>query len=224
MYKIICILSLLLSFELSANWSASVTLANNYLFNGVSQTNDKAALQVGINYATNDGFYVGSWGSNVDLDNTATIELDGYAGYSQAINDELYFDLGASHYTYQGKQNSNEMNYSELYMKWNFKQTDINFWYAWDYFGTGARHYIVMLNHMFKVNDKLSVLVGIDKSVSLDSDQWQWQANDRDYIHKQLMANFSYHNIDFSIGIQSTDLNSIGETQLLFTLTKALAW
>jgi uncharacterized protein (TIGR02001 family) len=201
-----------------ADWSSTVTLANDYLFNGVSQTDESPAIQGSIDWSGKTGWYAGGWASNVDFGDDTNIEADAYLGYYTAINDAVNLDAGIAHYTYNGGDYSSDGNYSELYTKWNFGATDLNFWYAWDYFGTGAGHYIVMLNHTFTINDDLTVLVGVDKSTSLDGDKFEWEAGSDDYIHWQVTSNFSASGFDFSLGVQGTNLDTYGDTALLFTV------
>ena len=73
-----------------AGTTGSVALTSDYVFRGVSQTDGKPALQGGIEFASEGGFYAGAWGSNVswlsDLSTTAapissSLELDVYGGY-----------------------------------------------------------------------------------------------------------------------------------------------
>ena len=51
-----------------AEISANVTLASDYVFRGISQTDNQIAIQGGFDYAQDNGFYVGTWASNVDPD------------------------------------------------------------------------------------------------------------------------------------------------------------
>jgi uncharacterized protein (TIGR02001 family) len=222
--KFFIITFIFLSFGSKAQWSSTITVANDYLFNGVSQTDEKSALQAGLTWSSDTGFYLGSWSSNVGLAGSADIEVDAYIGYFHKFANTLAVDVAISRYSYYGKNNSEGLNYSELALKWNFVNTDLNFWYAWDYFGTGARHYIMMLNHTVAVNDDFSVLLGVDKSTSLDINNWQWQPNDKDYIHGQITALFTYQGFDLSLGIQATDLDSYDDTKLLLTLSKSFSW
>lgn len=223
-YKYFVIVFLFLPFASKAQWSSSITLANDYLFNGVSQTDEKPVLQAGLTWSADNGFYLGSWGANVGLAGAADIEADAFIGYYHTFDRIISMDISLSQYTYHGKNNSENLNFSEVALKWNFANTDINFWYAWDYFGTGARHYIVKINHTFNINDDFSVLLGIDKSTSLDINYWQWQPNDKDYIHGQITGLFAYQGFDFSLGVEATDLDSYGDTKLLFTVSKSFDW
>lgn len=65
--------------ELAAN--ASVT--NNYLWRGLTQTENGAAVQGGIDYTTDNGFYAGTWVSNVNYapSDPFSYEHDLYLGF-----------------------------------------------------------------------------------------------------------------------------------------------
>ena len=94
-----------------AGITGSVTLTSDYLFRGVSQTNQEPALQGGVEYAAESGLYVGTWGSNIswlsDLSTPAapissSLELDAYGGYRGKFSDKLGYDVGALYYWYPG--------------------------------------------------------------------------------------------------------------------------
>jgi len=61
--------------------SANVGVVSNYYFRGVTQTDDGAAVQGGVDWAHSKGFYVGAWGSNVDFGDKTSYELDVYTGW-----------------------------------------------------------------------------------------------------------------------------------------------
>ena len=83
--------------------TGTVSLASDYVFRGVSQTNKDPALQGGIEIliesrARDSGFYAGAWGSNVswlsDLpgDISSSLELDGYVGYRAKLGEHFEAD------------------------------------------------------------------------------------------------------------------------------------
>lgn len=86
--------------------SPSVTFnvagTTNYEFRGVSQTDNKAALQGGAD--TSYGlFYAGVWASNVRFaGDKADVEIDTYAGIKPTLGG-MTLDLGAIHYGYLGE-------------------------------------------------------------------------------------------------------------------------
>ena len=83
-----------------AEISGNVALTTDYRFRGISQTNRNPAIQGGFDWAHDSGFYLGTWGSNVDF--AGSLELDYYGGYAGNINDNLAFDVGAIYYDYPG--------------------------------------------------------------------------------------------------------------------------
>lgn len=94
-----------------AGTSGNITVASDYVFRGVSQTNQDPALQGGIEYAADSGFYAGSWGSNISwLSDASTplapisssLELDLYGGYRGKFSDAVSYDVGALYYWYPG--------------------------------------------------------------------------------------------------------------------------
>lgn len=84
--------------EMPGELSANVALTTNYVFRGVTQTDDGPAIQGGFDYA-NGIFYAGTWASSVDFGDDTTMELDLYAGISPEVNN-VTFDFGVIYYAY----------------------------------------------------------------------------------------------------------------------------
>jgi uncharacterized protein (TIGR02001 family) len=57
--------------------SANIGAVSNYIWRGVTQTGDQAAIQGGLDYGHESGFYLGTWASNVDFDEGAPEEVVG---------------------------------------------------------------------------------------------------------------------------------------------------
>jgi uncharacterized protein (TIGR02001 family) len=74
-------------------------VVSNYLFRGVTQTDDRAAVQGGIDYEAGSGFYAGTWASNIDFDG-AGYELDLYLGFATELDNGLGLDIGYVYYAY----------------------------------------------------------------------------------------------------------------------------
>lgn len=86
--------------------SANVGIVSDYAFRGISQTDQRPALQGGFDYAHDSGFYVGVWASNVswlqDLGaKKSSLELDVYAGYAGEAG-PIGYDVGLLQYYYPG--------------------------------------------------------------------------------------------------------------------------
>ena len=91
-----------------AEISGNVALASDYVFRGISQTDNQMALQGGFDYEHESGLYIGTWASNVDStffdDNgkDPQLEVDLYAGYSGSLTESIGYDLGYLRYQYPG--------------------------------------------------------------------------------------------------------------------------
>jgi uncharacterized protein (TIGR02001 family) len=99
--------------------TTQLTLATDYLFRGVSQTQTGPAIQGGLDIEHASGFYVGGFASNVDFaaPSDANIELDGLFGYRREIFG-IKFDLGAIYYAYPGASTQpHTLNYWEFALK-----------------------------------------------------------------------------------------------------------
>lgn len=88
--------------------TANVTLASQYRYRGLMQTNNKPAIQGGFDLTHASGFYLGNWNSSIswlndsDSDVSAPVEMDFYGGYKGNIADGMPVDLGVLRYYYPG--------------------------------------------------------------------------------------------------------------------------
>ena len=109
----LCLASSLASTQVFAGQiSTNLTLTSNYIWRGVSQTNDEAAVQGGVDYTINKKFYIGAWTSNVKNGNQGDYELDLYGGYTDKFGE---FDFDAGIITYQYPGNAGIEDFTEIY-------------------------------------------------------------------------------------------------------------
>ena len=109
--------------------TGNITLTSDYVFRGVSQTQNGPAIQGGFDYAHASGLYVGTWASNVawvkegGFKDDSSMEIDLYGGYRGALGD-LGFDVGAIGYIYPGDKVAGvaSPNTTEVYLgaSWKF--------------------------------------------------------------------------------------------------------
>lgn len=117
-------LGLLAASVAHAEVSGTLTLTSDYLFRGITQTDEKPALQGGIEWAHDSGVYAGAWGSSIswlsdsDPDISSQVELDAYLGVRGDFGDSgVGWDVGAVHYWYPGSYPAgfNKADTTELY-------------------------------------------------------------------------------------------------------------
>ena len=58
----------------AATFSGNVAVATDYVFRGVSQTQERPAIQGGFDAAFDSGFFAGIWASHVDFGTDASTE------------------------------------------------------------------------------------------------------------------------------------------------------
>lgn len=83
------------------NFSANVAFTTDYLFRGISLSNDNAAVSGGFDWGYN-GFYIGTWASSISPVEDETVEIDGYFGYGNEYMGVSY-SLDAIYYGYPGE-------------------------------------------------------------------------------------------------------------------------
>ncbi len=94
--------------------TTSLVLASDYKPRGMSQTHNKASLQVGLDHALDNGVYLGAWGYNIDWikqscvavgsNCSRSLEVDLYAGYKGKLSESVAYDVGAIGYWYPGNR------------------------------------------------------------------------------------------------------------------------
>ena len=97
--------------------TANVTVASSYIYRGITQSNNKPAIQGGFDYAHESGFYIGNWNSSISWisdsynaastpvksspSTSAPIEMDFYAGFKkELIGEGFASDFGVLQYYY----------------------------------------------------------------------------------------------------------------------------
>jgi len=221
---------LAVSANAAAEISSTVNLTSDYTFNGVSQTDNSPALQASLDYASDSGFYVGTWASNVDFGSgeDTNIEWDVYAGQYFQLNEKVGLDVGLAYYTYHGDSASDEYAYPETYAKFGYSSSlgdsEVNFWYSWDYFGTDAGHYIAMIAHTVEVVPGHNIKVTFDRSTSNDENKWAW-GNKDSYNHYRVEYMTSWQGFDFDLALEDTSMDfDTTDTRVVFSVSRTFGF
>jgi uncharacterized protein (TIGR02001 family) len=108
--------------------SANVAVSSNYLWRGVSQTNDASAVSGGLDYSNSNGFYVGTWLSNVDFGDSTSYETDLYLGITGVLSTAVSYDIGYIYYAYPDStetDTTNEYDFGEVYAKLTYANVSL---------------------------------------------------------------------------------------------------
>ncbi|TCJ14942.1 hypothetical protein EZJ19_08655 [Parasulfuritortus cantonensis] len=159
----------------ASSLTGNIGLTTDYVFRGVSQTQNGPAIQGGFDYAHSSGLYVGTWASNVDWVSTGfkdnnSMEVDLYGGYRGAVGDVGY-DVGVITYYYPGDQikGANDPDTTEVYVaaSWKFLSAKYSYTVSDHFVGWGTKKdpsgktdgsYYVELNANYDLGDGWGVL------------------------------------------------------------------
>lgn len=214
-----------LSLFAQAQLSSTFTLTTNYLFNGITLTQDKPAFQSSLDWSSESGWYAWLWGSNVNFDTRGDIELDGAIGRYIELGSNWAMDLGVAQYTYHGSGVGSDFNYPEAYAKLSYANTMLSYWYTNDYFGAGGGHYIVQLSQTFELTEHLSLALAADRSTSTDTDKFM-RDNDGTYHHWRAALLGQWQGFQWVLAFDNTDLElpDLGEPTWSFSLSRTISW
>lgn len=121
-------------------FTGNVGLFSQYVFRGVSQTNERPALQGGFDLGHKSGLYVGTWASNISWLSdaapvSASLEWDVYGGYKGSLPADFGYDVGALYYYYPGRYpvaNYTKPDTLELYAALTWKFLSLKYSYSAD--------------------------------------------------------------------------------------------
>jgi uncharacterized protein (TIGR02001 family) len=215
--------------EVQADISANVALVSDYRFRGISQSNEDPAIQGGFDYAFENGFYVGTWGSSVDFDSNVdfdgSLELDFYGGWGTEFGENSSIDIGYIYYMYPGDEGA-EGDYQEFYVNYGWKDLSLGLAYSDDYYGSSQEFWYLQANYdwSFAENWVLSLHAGyndFEEDIFLSSDKGS-------YVDYSVGVTWSVVGVDLGLAWIGTDLSeedvfdtSWGDDTAVFSISKS---
>jgi len=147
-----------------AEVTATVTIASDYDFRGITQNALDPAFQASLDWAADNGFYAGLWGSNIDFGDDGAegtdlnVELDLIAGYAGSFTEDLGYDVGATYYKYLGDDDV-DFDYLEVYAGTSYKFLSAMLWYSPDFSNSSEEAWYGELNAEVPVVWDVSLLL-----------------------------------------------------------------
>jgi uncharacterized protein (TIGR02001 family) len=96
------------------DFSANIGVTNNYVWRGLTQTNDDFAVQGGADVAFDNGLSFGAWASNVDFGDSTDAEIDLYGGFSFPLTEMVSGNVGGIVYLYPGQPTGADYTFFEF--------------------------------------------------------------------------------------------------------------
>jgi uncharacterized protein (TIGR02001 family) len=180
--------------------SANVALTSDYVFRGVSQTQEDPAISAGVDL-TKNGFYVGGWASNVDFGDNTDAEVDLYAGYRPEVAGYA-LDFGVIGYLYAGQPDGADYDYVELKAAASRAVGPATLgaavYYSPDFFGASEDEATYAeINGAVSPADKWTISGAVGRQwVSSDQDYTTWNLGAAYQLTDTLAVDLRYHDTD----------------------------
>jgi uncharacterized protein (TIGR02001 family) len=221
------------------NFSATAAITSDYVFRGLSQTDEDPAVQLSLDYKHPVGIFMGVWGSSVDeFISEGNVELDLYAGFRNQIVENLTYELSVIYYWYPGDGRDPEKDYVEGHVGLSYAfpkvalepNLGLGFNYSPDYYGEDGDAYYVngtlrlALPHQFGLGFELGYqIVEGDKTTG----NGLGLAGEDGYDYVFWRIGLSKELLGFVLDLSYYDTNEseffgkIGDDRVVFTISRS---
>ena len=181
--------------------SANVAMTSNYVWRGMTQTGNNAAIQGGFD-ASYEGAYVGIWGSSFE-GSKASSEIDLYLGYANEISG-LTYDVNYCQYTYPGDTDALNFGEASLTLGYDFEVAAVSAKY---YVGIDTNNVADEANDGWEPGDgwELDVSVPLPMDISLDGTYGEY--DDAGTQHSPTNNYGDYYSVSVSKSFGKFDLS-----------------
>lgn len=237
--KSLLVLSLLIGApQAIAEVSGTATVTSDYVFRGVSQSAENVAMQVGLDYSHDSGFYAGAWGSNVDFyaaqedgDNDESVELDYYIGFAGSFGESgVDYDASYLYYTYPGAISS--ISYGEFVFGLTYQDLTVQYAYSSDLFATDETGQYISAAYDFALPQDitLSLQAGYSFGGAFDDNIDNSATGLPEYSDFSISLAKTFNGFDLSLSYIDTDISGdfvikknqlANDGRLVFTIEKS---
>ena len=179
--------------------SFNVGAATDYVFRGVSQTDENAQIYGGADLVSGI-FYGGVWASNVDFGDSTDAEIDGYVGVTPSAG-PVALDFGAIYYGYVNAPSGADYGY------WEFKASGkvpvgpatlgAAAYYSPEFFGGTGEALYYEANGSFPIGEKVSVSAALGhQELDGPGDYNTWNVGVGYAINDKIGLDLRYHDTD----------------------------
>ncbi len=207
--------------------SASVALSTEYVWRGISQTDEDPAISGSFDVGHSSGLYGGVWASNVDYGDDASAEVDFYAGFAGAFGDTgIGYDVGVLRYIFPGE----DYNFNEVYGSLSYSIFTAGVAHSSDALGSGEDATYYSLDAGYDLPMGFSVAAGLGL---YDSDENIFGPEDS-YMNYYIGVSKEFAGFGFDITYTDTDSDGedfaefglgnkdLADGRFLFTISKSM--
>ena len=181
--------------------TSNVAVGSNYIWRGVTQSNDTSAVSGGIDYAAS-GFYAGAWWSSLEK---AQYEQDLYLGYGGDAG-PISYDVG--YIAYQYPIDPASIDFSEVYVNLGFGPATLGYAKT-----VGVESGSVPKDSYLSLSTEFEVKKDLMLGVTVGS--YDFEAADSDYTHYQV----SLSKGDFSLAFDRNNKSGAADKSARVTVS-----
>jgi uncharacterized protein (TIGR02001 family) len=220
--------------SIPVKFSGNVALTTDYVFRGITLSDENFAIQGEFDATHSSGAYIGTWASNTTFleKNTiapgdrANIEIDVYVGYAGEING-LGYDVFATRFIYPGTgDNHRDLDYHEFSLALSYSlpigtQFGVEYDYAplWGDTGSKADNYLFTVSHPLPM--------GFSAGASIGRQDFREAKGGTDYTYYGVQVAYSINDFTLALDFSDTNLKDANgneidgsEDRFFFTLSK----
>lgn len=191
--------------------SAYAALTSDYVFRGLSYSNDGVAVQGGYDIQKlkkDKGWFAGVFASTVGDLGDKGLEIDGYGGWKGRFNKILGYEVGATLYKYTDSNFADDA--TEIYAGVNYETAYLKIFSGKISSGGGSYNYI-----------DLGATFIVMKDIDLNVHYGRYSSDaSKDFNDLSASMNLEVKGFDLGLGLTYEDLNSKNNVKLLATVTK----
>lgn len=224
----------------NAGVTGNVAFTTDYMFRGISQTTNNAAIQGTLSYAFDNGLYATAWGSSIANANGGQ-ELDTLFGYAGKTG-EIGYDVGVMRYNYPGLNENNsgqvdsdtglavDVDYNEIYASVSAYGAKLGVNYSPDYYNeSGAFTYLYASYGTEVAGLGLSASVGMnsfESTAKMNQALFSTGADDS-YIDYKVAVSKTFDGVALELAYIGSDIDekdlggSLSVGRAVLTATKA---
>ena len=197
--------------------SGGVALTNNYLFRGVSQTENGMAVQGELTAAHESGLYASVWGSSMLF------------GYASSVGDVDY-DVGVMRYFYPGadkKDGANRLSYNEVYGSVGYKGATFGLNYSDDYFNESGKFLYTYVGYEMELMENLTGSVHVGYNKLFDDAEALANFGAEKYVDYSIGVSYAVGGVDLGLAYVGVDsdgkdaFEALGVNKVVFSVAKS---
>lgn len=179
--------------------SYNVGIASDYVFRGVSQTDENPQLFGGVDASFGKG-YAGVWASNVDFNDSTNAEVDVYAGFKPTLG-PVALDLGVIYYGYVDAPSGSHYGYWEGKIAASVPAGPATvggaIYYSPEFFGKTGEATYVEVNTSIPVAEKTTVTAALGHQALVGSGDYNtWNVGVGYALTDHVGLDLRYHDTD----------------------------